>query len=203
VKARGGHMLKPAISRFILNQFGVAASEFALLLPILIALLTGCFEVSRFILLRQKLDRASSSVSDLVSQSTGGVTPGALADIFTAADDQTQPFDLRNNGRVIVSSVFRSTTADPPFVEWQCWGGGSYVAASKVGTSKGGDATMPSIDMGAGWNVIVAEVYYDYEPFLFRGIFEPQVFYHRSITRPRGGAILGNPGATAGTGCLS
>jgi Flp pilus assembly protein TadG len=188
-------MLVTTIRRFLQEERAVAAAEFALLLPILITILMGCFEASRYILLRQKLDRASSSVADLVSQATGGISSTMLTDIFVAADKQTEPFDLAGSGRVIVTSVYREASDVDPIIEWQCQGGGTYGGAvSKVGTVEGGDANMSSIDMGAGWNVIVAEVYYDYQPFLFAGIFDPQVFYHRSFTRPRGATLLSDPG---------
>jgi Flp pilus assembly protein TadG len=186
-------MLMRKIRRFFRQEYGVAATEFALLLPILITVLMGCFEASRYILLRQKLDRASSSVADLVSQATGGITSAMLTDIFIAAEAQTEPFNLEDRGRVIVTSVYRAAADEDPIIEWQCQGGGTYTAVSRVGSVKGGEADMSTIDMGAGWNVIVSEVYYDYQPFLFRGIFDPQVFYHRSFTRPRGATLLGDP----------
>jgi hypothetical protein len=188
-------MLVTTIRRFFRQERGIAASEFALLLPILITILMGCFEASRYLLLRQKLDRASSSVADLVSQATGGLSAAMVANIFVAADKQTEPFDLVGSGRVIITSVYREASDEDPTIEWQCQGAGAYAGAvSKVGTVEGGAADMSSLDMGAGWNVIVAEVYYDYEPFLFEGIFDPQVFYHRSFTRPRGATLLSDPG---------
>jgi Flp pilus assembly pilin Flp len=181
------------IRRFLREERGFAAAEFALLLPILITILMGCFEAGRYILLRQKLDRASSSVADLVSQATTGLTSAMLDDIYIGADKVVEPFDLAGKGRVIVTSVYREDSTEDPTIKWQCQGGGIYGAESKIGVEMNDPADMSSIEMGAGWNVIVAEVYYDYEPVLFEGIFDPQVAYHRSFTRPRGPSLLSNP----------
>jgi hypothetical protein len=155
----------------------------------------GCFEASRYILLNQKLDRTSSSVADLISQASG-VTPSVLSDTYAAADEQTEPFDLAGHGRVIISSVYKPDT-NPAKVHWQCKGGGSYTAAtSKIG-DKGADATMPStLSVDIGENIVVAEVFYDYKPFLFQGIFKPTVFRHATFMRPRGALLTIVP-----TGC--
>jgi hypothetical protein len=54
---------------------------------------------------------------------------------------------------------------------------------------------MPSsFSVDANENVVVAEVLYDYKPFLFQGIFKPTVFRHTSFMRPRGGLLTTDPG---------
>jgi hypothetical protein len=80
-------------------------------------------------------------------------------------------------------------------VTWQCNGGGAYTTGtSSIGT-KGGDATMPTLlPVDVGENIVVAEVLYDYKPFLFQGIFQPTVFRHTSFTRPRGSLLVTDPG---------
>lgn len=181
------------IRRFWKDDSGVAAIEFGLVISILIVILMGCFEAGRYILLNQKLDRTSSSVADLIAQANG-ITTGVLSDTYAAADEQTLPFDLTGHGRVIISSVYKPDTSTAK-VQWQCKGGGSYAsAASKIG-SKGGNATMPttfSVDVGE--NIVVAEVFYDYKPFLFEGLFKPSVFRHTTFTRPRGSLLVTDPG---------
>lgn len=188
-----------AIRRFWVQDTGAIAIEFGLVISALIMILTGCFEAGRYILLNQKLDRASSSVADLVSQSNT-MTADMLDDIYFAAGQQTLPFDLTGSGRVIVSSVYRSG-ADPAVVAWQCQGGGAYSSGSSVIGAEGATAAMPnetedeeSLFVGVGENVIVAEVLYDYEPFIFQGIFQPKVFRHSTYTRPRASLLVNDPG---------
>jgi hypothetical protein len=182
-----------ALRRFWNEDFGAVAAEFGLVISALIVILTGCFEASRYILLNQKLDRASSSVADLMAQADG-ITVSILNDIYTAAGEQTLPFDLDDDGRVIVSSIYR-VDANPAKVQWQCAGGGDYSAASSAIGGEGDDAILPpNFDVGVGANVVAAEVFYDYQPFLFQGIFEPTVFRHTSYTRPRGALLTTDPG---------
>lgn len=189
-------MLRIRLRRFLRDERGVAAMEFAFALPILITILMGCFEAGRFILLHQKLDRASASVADLVTRESS-LTAAMLEDFYLAAERQTIPFDLPAEGHVIVSSVSLPDVDEEPEVKWQCDGGGALTGQTSVIGTEGGDATLPStFPLVQGENVIVAEVLYSYEPFLFDGIFEPQVFRHTSYTKPRLDDLLNKP-----TGC--
>ena len=181
------------IRRFLREDRGAIAIEFGLVISSLIVILMGCFECSRYILLNQKLDRTATSVADLISQANG-VTTGVLSDTYAAADAQTLPFDLTGHGRVIITSVYRPDT-NPAKVSWQCSGGGSYTTAtSKVG-AKGANATLPStLPVDVSENIVIAEVFYDYKPFLFQGIFSPTVFLHSTYMRPRGSLLVTDPG---------
>ncbi|MGH6929967.1 MAG: TadE/TadG family type IV pilus assembly protein, partial [Dongiaceae bacterium] len=163
--------------------------------PILVTMMMGCFEAGRLILLHQKLDRAATSVADLVTQESS-LTSAMLDEFYLAAERQTMPFDLPGDGHVIVSSVFQEDVDEEPQVRWQCDGGGALAGTSNVGTEDG-DATMPStFTLVQGENAIVAEVVYNYQPFLFDGIFEPHVLRHTSYTKPRLDDLLNKP-----TGC--
>lgn len=172
---------------------GAIAAEFGLVISMLIVILMGCYEAGRYILLHQKLDRTSTSVADLVAQA-GGMSMAILNDTYAAGDEQTKPFNLATDGRIIVTSVYRPDTNNPKVV-WQCKGGGAYAGAVSAIGSKGADASMPAnFTVGVGENVIVAEVFYDYHPFLFNGIFQPSVFVHTTFTRPRGNFLTVDPG---------
>lgn len=181
-----------AIRRFLREDRGAIAIEFGLVISTLIVILMGCFEAGRYILLNQKLDRTSSSVADLISQANG-VTTSLLTDVYAAADEQTEPFDLKGHGRVIISSIYKPSSEAT--VVWQCKGAGSYTSATSNVGSKGATATMPTtLPVDVGENIVVAEVFYDYKPFLFQGIFQPAVFRHTTFMRPRGSLLVGDPG---------
>jgi Flp pilus assembly protein TadG len=181
------------IRRFWKAESGSAAIEFGLVISILIVILMGCFEAGRYILLNQKLDRTSTSVADLIAQANG-ITAGVLSDTYAAAGEQTLPFNLADHGRVIISSIYKPDTSTAK-VQWQCTGGGSYTSATSHIGSEGGNAAMPTtFTVDVGENVVAAEVFYDYEPFLFEGIFQPAVFRHTSFMRPRGSLLVTDPG---------
>ncbi len=186
-------MLSIKLRRFLRDERGVAAIEFAYALPILITILMGTFEAGRFILLHQKLDRASTSVADLVTQESS-LTAAMLEDFYLAAERQTMPFDLPTEGRVFVSSVTLQDVDEEPEVIWQCNGGGALTGQTSVIGTEGGEADLPStFPLVQGENTIVAEVLYSYEPFLFDGIFEPQIFRHTSYTKPRLDDLVNKP----------
>jgi Flp pilus assembly protein TadG len=180
------------IRRFLREDYGAVAIEFGLVISTLIVILMGCFEAGRYILLNQKLDRTSTSVADLIAQADN-VTTTVLSDTYAAAEEQTLPFELADHGRVIISSIYKPDTSTAK-VQWQCSGAGSYTSASSAIGSEGGDATVPTtFTVDVGENVVVAEVFYDYEPFLFPGLFKPTVFRHASFMRPRGSLLVTDP----------
>jgi Flp pilus assembly pilin Flp len=189
-------MMNKMFRRFLRDDAGVAAAEFGLALPILLLILFGCFEAGRLILLHQKLDRASASVADLVTQESS-LTAEMIDEFYLAADRQTMPFDLPGSGHVIISSVFLQDVDDGPQVKWQCDGGGALAGQTSVIGTEDGDATLPNtFSLVLGENAIVAEVIYSYQPFLFDSIFEPHVLRHVSYTKPRLEDLLNEP-----TGC--
>jgi hypothetical protein len=93
-----------------------------------------------------------------------------------------------------VSSIYKPDTS-AAVVQWQCSGGGSYTAATSAIGTEGANATVPStFSVDVGENVVVAEVFYDYRPFLFDGIFQPAILHHASYMRPRGSLLVTDPG---------
>src|SRR5262249_30049842 len=76
-----------ATRRFGAAEDGAVAIEFAFVISILIVILLGAYECTRYILLNLKADRTSSTVADLVAQSDG-MTIGILNDIYSAAIGQ-------------------------------------------------------------------------------------------------------------------
>ena len=99
--------------RFGADRSGAALIELAFAIPVLVIVLLGCFEATRYVLLHQKMNRAAASTADLVAQ-LSAVTDAQLTDLFDAASQLLEPYDLGANGRVIVSSVHRPDAANPP-----------------------------------------------------------------------------------------
>jgi Flp pilus assembly protein TadG len=171
------------------DRRAVSIVEFALVVPIFSLMILAGTEVARYILLNQKLDRLATQVADLTSQEVS-VTSGDLSNIFDASLSVVWPFNILNNGVVIVSSV--GQVSNQTRVLWQrsCPGSGctwstTQTAVSRVGT-QGNAATLPTgfAISATNTNVIVVEVFYTFAPFLWR--FMPAgTLYHYAITRPR------------------
>ena len=171
----------------LLRDNGNVAVEFALALPVLIFMLLASAELGRFVILHQKLDRVAVTMSDLVARAET-ISESDINDIFLAAAQVAEPFDLEGRGRVVISSVTNDDGSGPT-VAWQRAGGGSYAASSQVG-SEGTPASLPAgFVVRQGETAIVSEVFFDFEPFLSDLIVAPQVLYRRAHHRPRLGTL--------------
>ncbi|MGI9434020.1 MAG: TadE/TadG family type IV pilus assembly protein [Geminicoccaceae bacterium] len=166
---------------------GNVAVEFALILPVLLLLFLASAELGRFVLLHQKVDRVAVTASDLVARAET-ISEAEIDDVFIAAAQVAEPFDLGGRGRVVVSSVVNED-GNGATVAWQRSGGGIFSAPSQIGT-EGGIASLPTdFVVREGENAIISEVFFDFEPFLSELIVAPQTLYRRAHHRPRLGAL--------------
>jgi Flp pilus assembly protein TadG len=166
---------------------GAGAIEFAIMLPILVLLLFGVVEVGRFVYLNMKLQNASGNVADIVSRPEQ-VNAADIQNLFTAAPTLLAPFDATGRLRIIVSGVIVPNANDPPEVAWQADSQTGPDADSAVG-AVGQSANVPEgLVYNGGEALIVAEVYYDYDPWLF-GMAGDQRLDKISYFRPRRGTL--------------
>lgn len=180
-------MVKGLVARFAADRRGSALAEMAVIMPILVFIILAGFEVGRFALLQQKLNRAAVSMADLVSQANG-ITLADLTSLYEATSYVVRPFDLSTKGLLIVSSISK-TGDNPPVVDWQCAGAGTATATSELGVA-GSTATLPTgFTLAPGDNAIYAEIVYNYVPFLFPDLIGPKQVRHRALFRPRFGAL--------------
>ncbi len=172
--------------RFWRDRRGIAAVEFALILPIMILFSLGVAEVGRFALLTLKLQHAANTMADLASRDEE-LSLTAVQSMFSAMQHIVQPFDISGAGVVIVSGV-GIDPGNPPTVYWQEEGAGTLAEGSEVGT-EGGDATLPAdLILRDGETVIVAEAVFRYTPWLLSLI--PETLLRRTAYyRPRLGTL--------------
>ena len=175
----------------IRDEHGLAAVEFALVLPMLAAMFLGGFELNRFILVHQKVEKVTYTVADVVAQSQS-VTQSQLDQIFIAAEEIMQPYDFGDDGVVIVTSVSKSGTENPK-VRWRYTGGGTLSRSSTVGAVDATASLPGGLTLNAGDNVIVAEVYYRYHPVLEGTAVSESDIYKTAIFKPRLGALVTTP----------
>ncbi|HEX6120766.1 MAG TPA: TadE/TadG family type IV pilus assembly protein [Dongiaceae bacterium] len=177
------------------NDRGVSAIEFALLAPILSTLFIGCIEITFKIWSTQKAEKLAVTMADVIAQSQN-VSKADVDALTGSVDKIMDPFPFGTNGAVFISSVYRAQDETTAKVNWQCQDAGSLVVESKIG-EKGDDATLPSgFTLAERDNVIIAEVFYKYEPIAPGVLFDEQVIYRRAIFKPRLGALTTPP-----TGC--
>jgi Flp pilus assembly protein TadG len=180
--------LRKRLRRLARDTGGALMIEMAFAMPVLVLLTLGGVEIARYVLLHQKLDRVASSIADLVSQAET-VSVGDLQNVFDAAAYVAAPFDLAGSGTVIVSSVSNPAGSAGTQINWQQSGGGSVPATSQIGTV-GGGATLPDgFSVADAQSIIIAEVFYDYAPWIVGGITGTGRLYQRALFRPRYGGL--------------
>jgi len=172
--------------RFGRDERGVSAVEFALVLPVMILFSLGLAEVGRFTLLTLKLQHAATTMGDLASRDAE-LSLGAVQSMFSAMDHIVLPFDLTDQGIVIISGVGIDAGGEPT-VLWQEAGAGSLGEASGIGV-EGAPATLPDdLLLRDDETVIIAEAVFRYQPWLL-GIVPETLLRRAAYYRPRLGTL--------------
>lgn len=174
------------------GQRGIAAVELALVFPILLILLLGGMDMTRYMLYHQKVERITFSVADIVAQSSS-ITKVQMDDIVLAAGQIMQPFNFGADGIVIVTSVYKDPAQTYPTIRWQYVGGGGLARASKVGIVNGTPALPNGLTLNDKDNVIITETYYVFAPTFNSGVVAAGDIYKEAVYKPRLGALLSLP----------
>ncbi len=165
---------------------GVVAVEMALVAPVLIALLLGTLDLGWRILASYKLERAVAALADLSARSRD-LSADDIGDIFEAVMPIAAPFEL--GGATVILSGVRDDTGNRPIVVWQQRNGPADGDESRIG-GEGDVADLgDTLDLEAGESVIVAELFFDFQPLVGFLLRQPQELYFRWIARPRSGTV--------------
>jgi Flp pilus assembly pilin Flp len=176
----------PQLLRLWRDARGVSALEFALILPILAALIAGTLEYGRMILLSQKLQNGTFILADLAARDKT-LSEDQLDSMFLAINNIIQPFEFEDVGDAIVSGIEIDSGGDP-VIQWQRAGVGGLGETSRIG-DVGDDAVLPGVlTFTPGETLIVSEVFYDFVPIF--GITAAQrILYKVAYVKPRLGTL--------------
>lgn len=165
------------------NQAGVAMTEFAVTLPLFVLLLTGGMELTNLALTHLKLNRVAETVADNAARVRVQMDEFELGQIFEGVEIQGETIDLKDKGRVVLSSLQdngKNGAAKGQQIRWQRCTGAKTGKAPKYGREgKGKNDNALKNGVGPpgrriaaqpGTAVMYAEVVYDYEPMIFTGI---------------------------------
>jgi Flp pilus assembly protein TadG len=159
---------------------GVAAVEFAVLLPFMLFVYVGSTELSQAMMSSRKASVIARSLADLVSQQpiNTDLTAAQLDDIFTGAAAIMAPFPGASLKMTVSSVEFAAKT--PPATGYDArtkWtvakNGGALRACGMLSSApdgtNGGTTTIPAGLYGPG-SIIVADVAYVYTPSFGGGL---------------------------------
>jgi Flp pilus assembly protein TadG len=160
-----------SIRKFRRSQSGVAAIEFALIIPVMLTTFFGVSEIANYILAARKVSNVASSAADLIAQDTLVTTP-EMDDIMGALNVIMHPFDT-SNATVRITSVIADENTGNTTVHWSD-------ALNTAPRTPGASVTIPNI-LANGQSVIMAEVTFRYQTlfgeYLTDGMTVTDTFY--------------------------
>lgn len=155
---------------------GMAATEFALLLPIQVLLFFGLMEAADALTVNRRVALASNMLADLVAQSKE-LTVSEVDGLFAGVREILDP-----NAGSALSMKIVSVEPDPrgdPIVHWSRDESGAVPYTPGSAFSKLKDATV----LTASSSLIVAEITYDYKPTLAYKVFSSPLSFQRQTAR--------------------
>lgn len=151
-------MRRPSLfARLVGDEKAAVLMEFAIALPVLLLLFFATYEISRYLLFRERLESTAIQMLDLITQNTN-VGAASLDNVYATLPDLMLPYRL-TNPRIIVTQIVRPAGDCQPLVLWQFRPGGSVVAPVV-----GGRADLDQIVLEPGDNVMTIEVTGEYQP---------------------------------------
>jgi Flp pilus assembly protein TadG len=160
-----------AVGRFREGQEGVAAVEFALIVPFLITLYFGSIEAAALFTVDKRLSSISSTIGDLVAQwdpgdgdlTTG--TGGTLTDYLNASTGIMTPYST--TGLKIVVTLVQVKNDGTTKVLWSKANSAGTVKTTGTTYTDLTSANAPQMNtVSRGGCVVAAEVTYSYLPIL-------------------------------------
>lgn len=172
--------------RLAAAEEGVAAVELALLAPVLIIFLLGVLDVGWRLVAEYRLTRAASAAADLTARAHE-LHVADVEDAFRAASEIASPFRLESSGHVVLSSVLEQD-GNGAVILWQQRFPADSGGISRIG-AVGERADLGDLRLQAGESVIVAEVFFTFEPLVGFLLSGPSELYFRWVAAPRFGTL--------------
>lgn len=186
--------LRLRLALFTSNREGVAAVEFAYIVPLLMLMTFGTFEIARALIVHKRFQRATAMVGDLVAReydplgTTSVQARSALKGILKSAEHVVNPYSSAPLKLNIYQLWASTTDATKTKIEW------SYLYPSGTSTSCGTTKAMPSSGMvTAGGRAILVESEYTYTPLLTNiipGLIKQYSWKDTMTFAPRNGTVI-------------
>jgi Flp pilus assembly protein TadG len=162
-------MLKGTFRRFASARSGLAAIEFALILPIMLLLFVGAVQFTDYALCEQKVAKLANTAADLVTQGNVHDT-GTMTNVWQALNAVVYPY-APGGIRIVVSGLQYSDATNDK-VNWSVASGGASPRAVRSLVAVPNGISLASAGSDTSDILVVAEVTYAYKP-LFGGIKLP------------------------------
>ena len=175
-----------ALARFMRDTRGIAAVEFAYVVPVILLMLVGTVEASRAVSMDRRLALVTSMIADLVAREEK-MTAADVNAIYNIVSQTMSPFDSSSLKVSIIpvkaspndaamTRVYAGTTNRP-----------SLHGASQP--AKCSSYTLSSGLTGKGASVVVVETSYEYKPVFLNYIFGTATWTDKAVAAPRNSCV--------------
>jgi Flp pilus assembly protein TadG len=126
---------RPVCRRFIASQRGVAAIEFAMIMPVLLILFLSSFDVGNAIIVYLKVRTAAYELAAITNQygtgSTAQISTATMSAITSATSAVMAPFP--SSAAIVTISQIKATSATAATVSWSYTVNGTALTGSYTG----------------------------------------------------------------------
>jgi Flp pilus assembly protein TadG len=154
--------LAKCLAVFRRDQAGVSALEFAFVLPLMLTIYIGSFELSQGLSAKTKVSQTARTVTDLVARSTT-ITSSQMSDIFGATTTVMSPFTINNSMFILVVSTINIDSQGNTTIGQSCASDGNTYY------TPGQTVSVPSALIVPSTQLIWGTATFTYSPFLVRG----------------------------------
>jgi Flp pilus assembly protein TadG len=170
--------------RFGVAEKGIAATEFALILPFMMVLYMGSVELSQAVSVDRKVAVVAGALGDLVARVKDNLAVSTLNDYFAASQSIMRPYDATNLKQAI--TLVYVNTDGTTSVTW------SYGYNGGAAHSVGATYSLPTeiTDLVSDGYVVVAEAQYQYQPLMGYFFEDPFNMYKEFFYLPRYGDVI-------------
>jgi Flp pilus assembly protein TadG len=157
-----------SLRNFARRAEGVAAVEFALIVPIMAMLFMGAVEMSQAVTVNRRVTQVGSTAGDLVARFNGNIASNDIQNIMKVSSYLLAPYPVTRL-KIDVSAVSStSASATDTKQKWICTFDTSVSATAVSCTCPNSAFTLPAAGMvTTADSVVVANVSYGYKPNLF------------------------------------
>lgn len=167
-----------ASRRIVHCRKGIAATEFALILPILMVIFFGMLEASDAMMTNRRVVNATNALVDLVGQERQ-VSPSDLDEIFNGVTNMLMPTENSPLSMRLVSVSVDPDDASRIMVEWSRDNQGNSPYANGATYNGIVDTTL----LQAGVSLVVAELTYEHKSGLTDYVMGSPIKFNRTSTR--------------------
>jgi Flp pilus assembly protein TadG len=190
---------------FLGDSSGIAATEFAVIVPLMLAMFFGTVEFSSGVAVDRKVTLVARTLSDLTSQSSSTTSDTELQNIFAASSAILSPYSV-TPVQPTISEIYVDASKVAK-IQWSksatlSLASGAPTAVLKNSShSKGDVVTIPPGLQVPGTYLIWSEIDYKYVPAVGYMMNKLGVTLHdATYTRPRQSACVDYPAPVAPAG---